>query len=326
MSTPTTTDHLTPTDTPGAIINTNPDHADIHRPAADHAATGQLPTSTSTADRTDHGGRPTHTGRTTPRRPRDTQRSWPAHDVVGGIQISMREARRRRRAALAADASEAGSITLPDAVRAHLREARSEYVITFDRWLMRFLPGTCHVREFDDILSRENVELCEKLDETMVKYPDPRAYALTRTYGRHAVLDWRRRERVQRCEGAIVEHDEDGTRTKGNVVDSFDSVVATDNGGPISLYELYAAETIDLDQMLETLVIDGIDRAALVDAVRAAAREVLSPDELRALEEVVIEGRLVVDAATDAGIARETMGRQRARAVAKLRRVFNPPR
>ena len=53
-----------------------------------------------------------------------------------------------------------------------------------------------------------------------------------------------------------------------------------------------------------------------------AARVLLSPGEQRAIELVVSQGLQVVEAAAEAGVARETMGRQRDRAVAALRNAF----
>jgi DNA-directed RNA polymerase specialized sigma24 family protein len=137
------------------------------------------------------------------------------------------------------------------------------------------------------------------------------------------VIDWRRRERVQRCEGAEIGFDEFGHRTKGNTVDSFDMVVAgTEGADAITLYELFAADALDLDVPIEDLVIDGLDRAAIVASIREAALALLSPDERRALELVIDQGLQVVEAAAEAGVARETMGRQRDRAIAALRNAF----
>lgn len=240
--------------------------------------------------------------------------------IVGGVTLSDSERRRRRKAVREALAC---GLPLPVSVLPTHDEQRSDYAETVNRWMFRLLAGRCSHSEFDDIIGRENDELCAKLDSTMVKYPDPRAYALTRTYGQRAVLDWRRRERVQRCEGAEIEFDEFGRRTKGNTVDSFDMPVAgTDGSDTITLHDLFAAEALDIDASIEDLVVDGIDRAALVASILDAARVLLSPGEQRAIELVVSQGLQVVEAAAEAGVARETMGRQRDRAVAALRNAF----
>lgn len=229
---------------------------------------------------------------------------------------------RRRRQKAVHQAQEAG-VEIPASCLSTLEEKRSDYAITVDRWMLRLLVGRCSHSELHDIIGRENDELCGKLDSTMAKYPDPRAYALTRTYGQRAVIDWRRRERVQRCEGAEIGFDEFGHRTKGNTVDSFDMVVVgTEGADAITLYELFAADALDLDVPIEDLVIDGIDRATIVDSIREAALALLSPDERRALELVIDQGLQVVEAAAEAGVARETMGRQRDRAIAALRNAF----
>jgi len=247
-----------------------------------------------------------------------------AGDIVGDEKISGTERRRREKAVREAIAN---GQPIPASCLPTRAELRGAYVAEVDRWLLRLLQGRCTHSEFDDIISRENLELCDKLDDTMVKYPDPRGYALTRSYGQRAVLDWRRRERVQRCEGAEIEFDEFGHRTKGNTVDSFDTVAFhTDNDDTVTLYDLFAADALDLELSVEEQAVTGLDLASFMEAVRAVALELLSDDEQRAVELVVVRGLQVVEAAAEAGVARETMGRQRDRAVAKLRHAFDAPR
>lgn len=217
----------------------------------------------------------------------------------------------------------AAGLPLPQTALSSLAELRSDYTSEVSRWLVRFLAPHARGNELDDIIGRESTELCEKLDATMTAYPDPRAYALTRTYGQRAVLDWRRRERVQRCEGAEIAFDDHGHRTKGNYVDSFDTVaLRNDNDDVVTLYDLFVAEAFDLEIAVDEMVLDRIDRAAFMADVRTAALGLLTESERRALELVVERGLQVIEAAAEAGVTRETMGRQRDRAIDKIRGAF----
>lgn len=159
-----------------------------------------------------------------------------------------------------------------------------DYLIEVQRHARRVLKhrGAPNV---DDVASHVVVSASASGPELMSRY-SPTAYARIRAP--HALIEFDRRERVQRGEGGRLRHLSDGTIEASRQVVRFDTI--TDSGRGANSHE-------SGDQVFPSELYGRI-------------RDAIGPDRAATLFKVAVLDRPIQEVATDLGIRRETLSRQ----------------
>lgn len=253
--------------------------------------------------------------------------------IVGGVHETHRQ-RRHRLAATSAASDHSG--TPGDSA---VEYDDDSYVTEAQRWFVRLLKGHKGPYELDEVVSRETAALMAKVTEVRAQYPTPLPYVAGRCASRRAVLEARRKERVERCEGTKIElgvlaRDEgnpcaEPVLLKGHSVTSlYSPTTHSEHGARLVIDTLpddAPGSLVAPPRSPEAIVLDGEEAQGRREVFWSAVARVCSVAEARALRLLYVEELSVIDAAARAGVARETLGRQRDRALDKVKAAINPP-
>lgn len=204
-----------------------------------------------------------------------------------------------------------------DAEPATCQDSRNAYQEAFCTNLKDKLLTKCKRDELADIVSKEALDLLEKIDEVMARYPKPDVYANERAKLGRAAADFRRRDNAQAGRGAY------GTRKVLNgdgvfhdhLYDHWDDQ-PNKNGKTGTNYEVFAAHQPDF-------VSDLVDHDERQRLLHQALLQ-LSTDEREILSLIDGEGRTVTSVANLLGLSRETVSRKRSRALRTVRLAVAP--
>ena len=165
----------------------------------------------------------------------------------------------------------------------YISEVRAEATRVLSRQYAAF--------DVDDIASDIVLKLLERLDETMTRYPNPVVYA--NAVCRNQGIDFLRRQRGQRCEGA----------RGGRKVISGD---ATAEGSDLCIFDIL----VDEGPLVDDEVLGYLGEAYLAAEIQLG----IPADEWEALRLTDVLGFSDAEAAEILGIARETVNRRKNRA------------
>lgn len=164
-------------------------------------------------------------------------------------------------------------------------------------------------RRFDDaqdIAQSVVLGFLRSPQRVMADYPTPERYAAVRT--RHAMLDWQRSERTQRCEGARITRDSSGDFRKSREWVS-GSLPVGESGG--ELFDHVGAAVPSIDDG----VVNGVEARRLLEVLTGA----LSAGDRDLL--LMVDGLAIpiTEVAQQVGRARETINRRVSAARAVVR-------
>ena len=192
-------------------------------------------------------------------------------------------------------------LTVPFAGRIPTEADKRAWLETAYREFLRVLRAKYKAMEADDIAANEVAQATEKIDELILTWTVKR-YVRQRANGDRALLDWKRSERVQRCEGAR------GTRTTVSIdtpLNDADAARGRMKSGT-TVAEVIAAK--------QTAVDEGVD-SGLIERLL----EVLDDRARHIVLRVAVDGATVIDVAAELRLARETVSRLYNRALRTIR-------
>ena len=200
------------------------------------------------------------------------------------------------------------------------------YLQELEQHLRRLLSRACKQVDLDDIVQTELERVWSQIGDIMSRYPIAAVYASQRCRGRHAVIDYLRKQGAQKGTGALVRFDSNGTaRAKGREVvnghgafnESGDSGSRHYHGAGhrgATYFDVAALQQADAGA-------DAFDRTVERLSLDAALAQ-LSLDQRAAVHLVDELGYTVTEAAEIVHVARETACRRRGAAHAAVRRTI----
>lgn len=198
------------------------------------------------------------------------------------------------------------TMTTTTTTTTRLDAAGHDYVMTVYRQLTTMFGRRWPTDIAEELVQQECLQLAERLDDTMGRFPDPVMYAKVRATGRYALLGMVRTDQVQAGRGARGQRhivDGDAHHRRPSDRPGGDAEVGT-------AYEVYARQHAD-DH-------DGVvEQLARIARLRSALAP-LSPRARTLLYLVDGHGYTVTEAAMVLGIARETAARTRSAAYRQL--------
>jgi RNA polymerase sigma factor (sigma-70 family) len=150
------------------------------------------------------------------------------------------------------------------------REEVAAYIAAVHRTAREVLVRIHRVWDADDIASEIALALAADATLVMTAYPDPAVFARVRA--RHAAIQYQRRQRVQRGEGARVFHHADGTVHPGRTVVS-GNVTPTEGGAEWLV--TYVDGSVLLDEQLTDQMLASVLLADALDGLAVSEREEL---------------------------------------------------
>jgi len=152
-------------------------------------------------------------------------------------------------------------------------------------------------RVSEDVVGFGAVRLLTKLDEIMVRYPDPARYA--RASFAHLVHDWARREAAQRGQGARF----------GRSVASLEWADERSVERSLEVVRLFS------DRSLDDAVASRVDAQRMLSQVRSC----IHPRDWQVVWEIAAEGAMVRDVAARRGVHPSGISRRYHLACAAIR-------
>jgi len=163
----------------------------------------------------------------------------------------------------------------------------------------------------DDVASDAVERFLERAEYHMITHQSAVAYA--RATFKNGCHNWQRRERVQRCQGSDLQHDDDGTVRPARMWVSLDAPVGV--GANLYLGDFLVAK----DEVERTVV----DEAALRVAIDATFNE-LSLSDRSLLEDVLVDGRNQAEICSELGCTEVALRQRLSRARRAFRQHFPP--
>lgn len=193
-------------------------------------------------------------------------------------------------------------LTVPFAGRIPTQADKEAWLTTAHREFLRVLRAKYRSIEADDIAASESLRAAERIDHLIMAWSVKR-YVRQRVNGSRALLDWKRSERVQRCEGAR------GTRMTLSLDAPLDHEDTRKGGmkAGTTVAEVIAAKQRSVDEHLAFGLIDRL-------------LEILSDRERDIVLRVAVDGEAITEVAADLGLARETVSRIYNRALRTIRK------